>query len=931
MTPALTYIRPSFFWLLLIAVVSSACSLLDKDAVNTYHLYCNEDDFLDIYENWQEEKYITAELKFKEKTYKNLKLRLRGDTSKELPKKSLKLKPADGGLLPNGKTALNLNAEYTDKSMIRSAVSSRLFHKSEHPCFNTQFARVYLNNQFLGLFLEVENMDEQFLKRNDFDPSGNLFKATKDGACMSIFDQVEEKWENKTSRKNGFSQLKQLIHDVNTVADKDYHAFVQQHFDYASLINLLAMNMYLANGSTYYHNYYLFHDLGKSGKWYIFPWDLDKTIHYYHWKPYVYNVTSSDWESDNALVERCFLNEQIMLDIKARLSFLDEKLFTESVINQIINSVAADIEPILMTDTTHQIKSQPEWKQQLEKEKTFLLNQKNVLFNQMESYPKPFKLYPTTGTVVSKTTLCWQPSKINTTEKITYTVRYGKHFLLPDSNSIKIENITDTCLLISDLEANKTYYWRVSAHVGELKTDGFNTKSIFRTAKGTELKGHIKQDLTLTQINSPYVVHGILKIAKGATLRAKPGVEILFKPKSGLAVEGGFVFEGTKELPIKMLPQNQGNYWEDLVFTATDSIVIMKHVFLHEGRISASNTELIIEHCNFKIDKKPLTFSETKEPIRWSWIWLKDCAINFKNNQMEGNNTGEGLNFFDSTCNIEYNDISNAPDAIELIGCKNSRIAGNVVSESSDDAIDMNNCHFVKVENNVLLNTYDKAISIGSEQYGFSENIEINHNFIRGAKDGIGLKDSSFASISNNIFVQCKTGIRLYQKGGKYTAGGHGVCSDNAFLACEKQHSVDSYSKSEGNCGFELNKDCSINELNPFDLYLDDICFSEKSDKPALNWSPLFGVNVAYIENESFCGVSITNNMPIAFSLGGYNLSQSSKTLFTFPEFHLLPHHGTMWIGKCKKGCDQFEVLYYRVTELCNLSDEKIILAKIID
>jgi spore coat protein H len=931
MTLNLTFVRQSGFWLILIVVLLSACTKPDSESINIYHIYCNEDDFRDIYENWQVEKYITADLNFEGKTYKNLKMRLRGDTSKELPKKSLKLKASAESNLPNDKTALNLNAEYTDKSMIRSATSSKMFHKSGHPCFKTQFAKVYLNDRFLGLYLEVENMDEEFLKRNNFDPAGNLFKATRDGACMSVFDQVEEKWENKTSKKNGFSHLKQLIYEVNSVDDKDFYLFVQQNFDYVSLINLLAMNMYLANGSTYYHNYYLFHDSGKSGKWYVFPWDLDKTLYYYHWKPYVYHETSSDWESDNALVERCFLNEQIMLDIKERLSVLSEKIFTESEINKIINPLATIIEPILLDDTTHQIKSINEWKKQLDKEKTFLLNHKNELFSQMESYPKPFKLHPVTGTVISKTTLCWQPSKVVGSEKLTYTVRYGNHFLLPDSSSVKIENITDTCLLISNLEPNKTYYWRVSAHAGDLITDGFNTKSIFRTAKGTELKGTIIQDLTLTQKNSPYVVEGIFTIAKGAFLRAHPGAEILFKPKSGLLIKGGLVFEGTKEMPIQMHPQNYGDYWEDIVFENPDSIVLMKHVVLREGRISASNAEITIENCDFSIDKKPLTFNDAEEPVRWSWIWINDCVINFNHNQMKSNNTGEGLNFFNSTCNIQYNRISNAPDAIELIGCKNSRITGNVVINSSDDSIDMNNCHFVVVESNVLLNTTDKAISIGSEQYGFSENIEVKYNYIQGAKDGIGLKDSSFATISNNIFTQCKTGIRLYQKAGKYTAGGFATCTDNAFLDCQKQHTIDSYSMVKGNIGFELDEDCTLKQLNTIDLHLSAKCFSEESNASALNWNPLIGVAVTYQENDSFCGISITNRMPVSVSLGGHKILQSSKILFTFPEFQLLPQNSTMWVGKCKKGCDEFGVLYYRVPNLCEQGDEAVHLVKVID
>jgi inorganic pyrophosphatase len=36
-------------------------------------------------------------------------------------------------------------------------------------------------------------------------------------------------------------------------------------FDYDKMLNFIALNMLLSNGSTYYHNYYMYHDLNNTG------------------------------------------------------------------------------------------------------------------------------------------------------------------------------------------------------------------------------------------------------------------------------------------------------------------------------------------------------------------------------------------------------------------------------------------------------------------------------------------------------------------------------------------------------------------------------------------------------------------------------------------------------------------------------------------
>ena len=174
------------------------------------------------------------------------------------------------------------------------------------------------------------------------------------------------KWEKKTNKKSDHSDLTQLIYDINHTPNEEFEAFVKNTFEYDKLVNMLALNMFLSNNSTYYHNYYLYHDLYNTSKWQMFPWDMDKTLSYYNWMPYTYHQTSSEWESDNPLVERAFLCQPIFNDIQKRVDELHENVLNNKKFTPTVDSLMVDLESIILKDTTDKIKSLNEKKKELQ-------------------------------------------------------------------------------------------------------------------------------------------------------------------------------------------------------------------------------------------------------------------------------------------------------------------------------------------------------------------------------------------------------------------------------------------------------------------------------------------------------------------------------------------------------------------------------------
>ena len=476
-------------------LVFAPTMLLAETTIKEYHITCEPADFQKIYDNPEEDIYIPITLTFGQDTWTDARMRIRGDGSRELPKKSLKIR-LDSEPFVDGRDVLNFNAEYLDKSYIHSVMASYLMQASGHPCFEADYARLFLNGSFLGLYVSIENMDADFLKARDLDAKGNLYKATRDGACMSIYDDVDALWEKKTNEGLGREDLKTLIQRINEVPDAEYEAFVKATFDYEAMVNIIAMNILLGNGSTYYHNYYLYHDIRQSRKWTMIPWDMDKTFSTYG-LGLRYTRSSIPWYPDNPFHERAILNENIFNDIQTRMQELATTIFTPQHLEPLIDSLCVLLTTSVAEDPTDQIESIEEWKQRVASEKEYIKRRWTEVQKQISTLPRSFRLMPTSQPFTGALTFRWQASSDPANKPLTYTFRYGtKRFAAADP-LLEVTGLTDTVYTLNQPLAPGKYYWGVSVTNGEQVTEGFEAVQQFDVRAGTMLPAYSQREFDL--------------------------------------------------------------------------------------------------------------------------------------------------------------------------------------------------------------------------------------------------------------------------------------------------------------------------------------------------------------------------------------------------------------------------------------------------
>ncbi|MEJ5302374.1 MAG: T9SS type A sorting domain-containing protein [Bacteroidales bacterium] len=219
--------------------------------------------------------------------------RLRGNTSREAAKKSFKVSfnTFHKGRKFLGVEKLNLNGEHNDPSIIRSKFCFDLFHDAGIVASRAAHAQVYINDQYYGLYINVEHVDEEFLKNHLPNPSGNLWKClypadltyrgSQPDDYRSFWSGGRPVYELKTNEDAAdFTRFARFVSLLNLTPVASFPDSLEKIADIENILSYFAMDVLLGSWDDYralMNNYYLY-DNPATGKFMIIPYDYDNTF-----------------------------------------------------------------------------------------------------------------------------------------------------------------------------------------------------------------------------------------------------------------------------------------------------------------------------------------------------------------------------------------------------------------------------------------------------------------------------------------------------------------------------------------------------------------------------------------------------------------------------------------------------------------------------
>jgi len=338
------------------AAAQSSDDLFDPNTLQELRLTINTRDLRDLRAKSENNTYYTADLQWRNIRVRNAGVRSRGSASRNGIKLGLRV---DLDRYVTGQKFLGLKSFilknlWQDGSMMHERLAMSFFARMGQPASRESFCRLYINNEFQGLYVIVESVDNTFLTRSIGENKGYLYSYQIQGIFLGEYlgedlEPYKLRFEPQSHEKEGDSKLYVPIHDwlreVNEPDDAVWRERVEQYVDLRQFVTQVAIEMFLAEndgllGAYGMNNFYLYR-FADTTRHRFLPWDKDNAF-------LVTDYSIFQRTDENVLFRRAFAYSDLrelyfeVLESAARSAAEDGWL--EAEVGRLAEQVAATVE-----------------------------------------------------------------------------------------------------------------------------------------------------------------------------------------------------------------------------------------------------------------------------------------------------------------------------------------------------------------------------------------------------------------------------------------------------------------------------------------------------------------------------------------------------------------------------------------------------------
>ena len=288
------YLTSLFF--VLVSIVSAWSQenegFYDVNTIQQIDIEFNEDKWNYILDSlrYNGDELLTGKVTINGQTFNNSGIRYAATRALQIGSKrntlEILLDPSNESQKYQGIKAIKLSIALRDPSMVREVLSYEIY-RHYIPAPRANYARLNVNDEYVGLFVNIEVIDDQFLSKNYKDKAmgtlyqsaPNWFEKEPEGCERNYFASLKyEKGANCfehnfiASGDNGFEDLVDFSRILNQESDKIDNVLNTDQMLWMLALNNTLINLYSYSGR-YNQNYFLFRD--SEGVFHPIPGDMN--------------------------------------------------------------------------------------------------------------------------------------------------------------------------------------------------------------------------------------------------------------------------------------------------------------------------------------------------------------------------------------------------------------------------------------------------------------------------------------------------------------------------------------------------------------------------------------------------------------------------------------------------------------------------------
>ena len=259
------------------------------DVVQSVHLQISPADQIRMMDALPDCVYVPASFRWRDARLSRVAVRFKGNSSSSPNQKHKRSYLVRFDKYDDNRTFIGLRRVSFDNgvqfgSLFSEPIITDILRAEGIKAHRCNYAKVYVNEQYQGVYVNVERIDESFLDQHFPDSEGALWKNDLGGPGGNLRflgndpKQYERAFEAKNKAANNRQQLVDFIRRINQTPQADFVPMLESSIDVDAFLRVTAVMLFsgafdqLTGWAP--HNFYLFHDT-KQNRWHYLPWDLD--------------------------------------------------------------------------------------------------------------------------------------------------------------------------------------------------------------------------------------------------------------------------------------------------------------------------------------------------------------------------------------------------------------------------------------------------------------------------------------------------------------------------------------------------------------------------------------------------------------------------------------------------------------------------------
>lgn len=258
--------------------------LFPHDRVIDVYIEVDEAELQKMFDQARMEEYIMCNVVYNGYRIKNVGIRPKGNSSLMQAANStsnrysfkLDFNHYVKGQNLFGITKINLNNGFSDPSFMREYLTYEISEMLGLETPRTTYIALHINNQYFGLYLGVENIDENFVRDHFAYGYGDLYKPEGTGANLVYIDDDPQSYPGLALQTNEETSDRISIVEMLKVLQEGTYEELEKVLDIDSFLKYYALCVAAGSMDSILggmnHNYYLY---DRDGQFVMLPWDFN--------------------------------------------------------------------------------------------------------------------------------------------------------------------------------------------------------------------------------------------------------------------------------------------------------------------------------------------------------------------------------------------------------------------------------------------------------------------------------------------------------------------------------------------------------------------------------------------------------------------------------------------------------------------------------